>query len=235
MDLDNDQKINKMTERDIETSDSDSVGSFKSIETLHEDLNRDKTAAPMGLYGNGSEISWTKKLDENLENTESAPLSGQSMESPAGELRQDRITLPIKDLSYHLDDQDLPLQDPVQLYILPAKRVTETYYNSYLKTVHSSFMIIREPVFTSQLTKLYDQGLKPHRTWLSVLNLILALGCRYCHTWTNVDNSKSQEFFNRARKLTMNGDLLFNHTDLQQVQVEALTALYLIEIGHIDR
>lgn len=206
------------------------------MDVAQEDLNRDSDAAAMGFFGKGSDVAWMQRLDERISSAD--PASETTMDFlPAGRehYRPSGPSTPVKELNYHLDDQELPLQEPAQLYTLPPRHLATFYYNAYLKTLHSSFMIIREPVFTAQLEQLYEQRSKPPRTWLAVLNLVLALGCRYTHTWTGNNILQEQELFNRARKLSLSGDVLFEHADLQQVQVEALTAVYLIDSGHINR
>jgi hypothetical protein len=42
-------------------------------------------------------------------------------------------------------------------------------------------------------------------------------------------------YLTRARILSMNGDVLFSHPDLQQVQVEGLISFYLLSSDQINR
>ncbi|KAJ6171335.1 fungal-specific transcription factor domain-containing protein, partial [Penicillium chermesinum] len=220
MEIDNDwmeDQNDRVDDPDDENSDVSSVGSFDGIDTAQEDLQRDSDAAATGFYGKGSDVSWMQQVEERLRTSDFT--IGKNPD----------------ELSYHLDDQELPLYDPAQLYTLPPRNVAERYYKTYLRTIHSSFMVIREPVFTSQFVHVYQQTVNPPGAWLAVLNLVLALGCRYSHAWTAVEISLDHVFFNRARKLSMSGNVLFKHADLQQIQVEALTAIYLIDSGHLNR
>ncbi|KAJ5217052.1 fungal-specific transcription factor domain-containing protein [Penicillium chermesinum] len=237
MEIDNDwmeDQNDRVDDPDDENSDVSSVGSFDGIDTAQEDLQRDSDAAATGFYGKGSDVSWMQQVEERLR-TSDFTIGKTPMFGPFAGEGQSAVMTPIKELSYHLDDQELPLYDPAQLYTLPPRNVAERYYKTYLRTIHSSFMVIREPVFTSQFVHVYQQTVNPPGAWLAVLNLVLALGCRYSHAWTAVENSLDHVFFNRARKLSMSGNVLFKHADLQQIQVEALTAIYLIDSGHLNR
>lgn len=69
---------------------------------------------------------------------------------------------------------------------------------------------------------------------MAVLNLVFAIALRH-------DSLKRQEpgddmlYFSRAWSLRMREPAVLNHPNLQQVQVEALTSLYMLSVGHVNR
>ncbi|KAF7125935.1 hypothetical protein CNMCM5793_002294 [Aspergillus hiratsukae] len=143
-------------------------------------------------------------------------------------------------MSYHLDDLNIPLMDDVDPYDLPPKELADRFFAAYLDSVHPAFEIIRETIFVTQYRQFFKQPFKPPRRWLAILNMIFALGCRYCLLLNDgvVANDEDWDhlvYFNRARKLCLGETALFEHTDLQQIQVEILVALYLVVLGQINR
>jgi hypothetical protein len=93
-------------------------------------------------------------------------------------------------------------------------------------------------VFLAQLRTFYSSpDTRPGKQWLAVLNLIFALAARHLeHTRPTFLGDKSYvQFFSRAWRLSMDKDSLRNHPNLQQVQVEGLSAFYLLASGHINR
>jgi hypothetical protein len=70
--------------------------------------------------------------------------------------------------------------------------------------------------------------LKPGHKWLAILNLILAIGYRRLQLlqdtlWTYWND---ELFFSRAQILIKSRVTAYQRADLQQVQLEALMALY---------
>jgi hypothetical protein len=68
--------------------------------------------------------------------------------------------------------------------------------------------------------------------------MIFAIASKHAHLtqapWRG-DERDHLVYLTRARILSMNGDTLFNHPDLQQVQVEGLIAFYLLASDQINR
>jgi hypothetical protein len=81
-------------------------------------------------------------------------------------------------------------------------------------------------------------GEVPGRKWLAIVNLIFAISARYSHVvraeWRG-DDRDHLIYFSRARLLSLDGETLFQHADLQQIQVTALMALYLLCTNQINR
>ena len=74
---------------------------------------------------------------------------------------------------------------------------------------------------------------KPPIKWLGILNLVFAIGCRFCRLNGSIEDD-DLVYLTRARKLSLNDTVLFDHPDLQQIQVEGLVAFYLLTMGQIN-
>ncbi|KAL4783443.1 fungal-specific transcription factor domain-containing protein [Aspergillus varians] len=215
---------------DPDTSDAESTsshGSLEDIDLVKEDLNRSDKAVAIGFFGKNSEVAWMQKLEDLWHQSES---DGDKSNKSAS----------IMSMSYHLDDLAIPFPESVDPFAVPEKELADQYFNAYMESVHPAFTVIRKNTFTTQ----YEQFSKkrnfspPPRKWLAVLNMIFALGCRYCKLTGQVAvgevDTDDTEFLNRARKLCLSGNVLFEHDDLQQIQVMLLVAFYLVALGQVN-
>lgn len=147
--------------------------------------------------------------------------------------------VPIHEGTYHCDDLTLLPLAQVDAYELPPKQAADMLFESYLETVHPTFPFIGKMTFTSQYQTLYENNnVGPGDNWLAILNLIFAIGAKYSHLiqaeWRG-DERDHLIYFTRARVLAIDGDSLFSHPDLQQVQVAALASFYLLATNQINR
>lgn len=225
--------------QDADDSDS-SIGSLEDIDNVNEDLDRDENTRAAGFYGKNSEVSWMQRLEDNVERESSmslSPITPTYSNSAAASNRKPSRNIPISMMNYHLDDLDIPPLDGSDPYIVPPRAVADEYLNTYFTFVHPSFPAIRRPTYVSQYRLFYDRPSHPPRKWLGILNMVFAIGCHYSKL-TNPDNNSSEDdsvYFARARKLIFDENVLFEHADLQQIQVEFLVALYLLCLGQINR
>lgn len=141
-------------------------------------------------------------------------------------------------VNYHLDDLDISVPGPVQLYSMPSRQLADRLFDDYLTTVHPFFPIINRPLFRAQFRTFFETAARPGDKWLAILNMIFAISAKHAHLidapWRGDDNDHLV-YLTRARILSMNGDVLFSHPDLQQVQVEGLIAFYLLSSDQINR
>ncbi|KAI9035128.1 Zn(II)2Cys6 transcription factor, partial [Aspergillus affinis] len=220
------------TERNEEDTPSSpsSVGSLEANDCVEEDLNRSPGARATGYMGKNSEITWLRKVQG-----EAQEYSRQSTGLPEDEDETEN-TLPA--VNYHLDQLEISVPGPVQVYQMPHQPIADHLFADYLETVHPFFPIINRPLFQSQYEKFFGDSVRPGDKWLAILNLIFAIAAKHAHltqaSWRG-DKDDHLVYLTRARILSMNGDVLFSHPDLQQVQVEALTAFYLLACDHINR
>ncbi|KAJ5294881.1 hypothetical protein N7508_009702 [Penicillium antarcticum] len=213
-----------------------SIGSLEAIDRVDEDLNRTNRTRATGFIGKTSEISWMKRLQKEINRCSrnkkdiSGPAQGKKEET------KDRVSL--HTMNYRLDDLDICVPEPIQLYTLPSKPLADQLIDDYLETVHPFFPIISKSVFRLQYETLFDNSTRPSDKWLAILNIIFAISARHAHLirapWRG-DENDHLVYLTRGRRLSMNGEILFSHPDLQQVQVEGLIAFYLAASDQINR
>jgi hypothetical protein len=180
--------------------------------------------------GKNSEVNWLQRLGREADNR-ARNLPG------VAEPRPDR-ELSIHSVNYYLDDVDITPAGPVHLYWMPPRNIADKLFEDYLDTVHPVFPIISRSLFSAQYRNFFDNSARPGDKWLAILNLIFAISSSHAHlmqaSWRG-DGRDHFVYLARARALSMNSDTLFTHPDLQQVQVEALTAFYLLATNQINR
>ena len=183
--------------------------------------------------GKNSEVTWVQRLG-----LQTARLPSSSPESHQYSPAADDIA--ISSASYHLDNLDylgLVASDPS---VLPPKELADKLLHFYFKSADSSFPIIRKTLFTVQYQSLFSESPpKPGEKWLTILNLIFAIGALYCeHAQPDSRGSAVGDhrlFFSRARSLSAGDNILYENPDLQQVQIEALISFYFLGSSQINR
>lgn len=224
----------------MSSSSSYSAGSIEGIDTISEDLNRNEESRATGFMGKNSVHAWLRNLEPDSghrispdRNTEAAgrtqfgkPISPQGLDNNMS-------------VSYFLDDWKLPPSSSVDAYQFPPKNLVDWILHSYFKSVHPFFPIIRLDLFVEQYKSIWggNGAPRPGQKWLAILNMILAIGCRRLQfLQEKMPPGISHEiFFSRARSLSVNENMIVEHADLQQVQVEALVTLYLLVSMQINR
>lgn len=143
---------------------------------------------------------------------------------------------------YHLDDLGMPETDrDISPFTIPPKEVADVLVHDYFRTVHCTFPILSRTIFLSQFEHLYEHKLEPLQAgakWLGIFNLVLAIGRSHCNlTGEAAAGYENQaDYFMRARILgALDGGILFQVPDLQQVQMLGLAAKYLMANHRINR
>ena len=227
-------------------SRSSSVAPFEVADHTEEDFNRDEAARATGFIGKSSEINWLQKLSGEVNqecdgNPFNDPHMGDNTGLPSPSLTprtEGKGDQWVASSNYYIDDLDMPAAEQIDIYEVPPRDIATKLFNSYLTSVHPSFPIIGISTFASQFHVFFNQpSLKPGNKWLAILNLIFAVATKQAHLadtgWKGNEDDHSL-YFNRARALSLEGQL-FQHADLQQLQVEGLASLYLLASGHINR
>ncbi|KAJ5895608.1 hypothetical protein N7495_007299 [Penicillium taxi] len=246
------QKTNNPSPHD-EANDSDSgesVGSLEDVDVVEEDLNRDESNRAAGYFGKSSEVTWMQRLDDDIAKSNNQQHSEQPLVSkhtqwgvrfdvPSGHKSQHQRGVSMAMMNYHLDDLNIPLIDNIDPLIIPPRNIADEYFNAYMKFVHPIYQAIRCSAFTAQYENfLNGTPRQPHQKWLAILNIIFAIGCHHCRL-TNPDHQEKYDddrvFLTRARILSLQESVLFEHTDLQQIQLEFLVAVYLLCLGQVNR
>lgn len=142
------------------------------------------------------------------------------------------------ELNYHLDDFDIGVSEPVQMYWVPPRSLADRLLDTYLRVAHPYIPILNRPLFCSQYERFFDRPNLPGDKWMAILNIVFAIATTYAHSaelnWRG-DPNDHLIYLTRARMLSMSGDEVFRHPDLQQVQVEGLMAFYLLSTDQIHR
>lgn len=178
--------------------------------------------------GGPSEMSWINELYQVLE--KDTPF----LDSEASNKSQS-----LTSVCYFLDDEELVLDSTIDPYGRPPRYIADQLLECYFFTVHPSFPIIAKIPFMQQYEMFYTRpDLQPTKRWLTILNLVFALASKFAQLvskpWATAADSP-MTCFTRARKLNFTESQLLEHPNLQQVQVEGLTAFFLMAIGHINR
>lgn len=215
-----------------DASSPSSIGSLEAIERVEEDLNRTEDTRTTGYMGKNSEVTWMQRLRREAEQR-SKRESGTYEPDPD---KEDDYAL--HSMNYHLDDMGISVPGPVQVYRMPPRPLADKFFEDYLTTVHPFFPIINRPLFTSQYQTFFEKSARPGDKWLAILNMIFAISAKHAHLkqapWRGEERDHLV-YLTRARILSLNGDVLFSHPDLQQVQVEGLISFYLLASDQINR
>ncbi|KAJ5300463.1 sugar transporter [Penicillium atrosanguineum] len=236
-------KDDKSSKNNVDDSDSDSsIGSLEDVDLVDEDINRNENTRAAGYFGKNSEIAWMQRLEDGIENDsrqQSIATSRSESTSETTSRPQENVVrdTPIAVMNYHLDDLDIPIAKDVDPFLVPPREVADEYLNAYMAFVHPIFSAVRKPAFISQYRQFFDRSAKPPRKWLGILNMIFAIGCRYSKLtgFTNAPHGNDLIFLSRAWKLGIQSNVLLEHTDLQQIQLEFLVAVYLLCLGQVNR
>jgi hypothetical protein len=240
-------KTGKMTRINEEDSDdsSTSMGSLDAIDQVDEDLNRNEGTRAAGFFGKNSEVNWIRKLESGVRMKSPErpgapnPFHLESESDPSWLRKQQSLErqIPTSMMDYHLDGLDIPLIEPCDILAVPSRALADRYFDAYLVNVHPTFSAIRKMTFISQYHQFFKNASTPPRKWLAVLNMILAIGCRYCRliAGPQADDEDDLLYLTRARHLGLHSNVLFEHTDLQQIQLELLVAVYLLCLGQVNR
>ncbi|KAJ5558029.1 hypothetical protein N7461_002001 [Penicillium sp. DV-2018c] len=221
------------------------MGSLGAIDQVDEDLNRNEGTRAAGFYGKNSEVNWIRKLESGvrMQSPERPgapnPFHLESESDPAWLEKQQSLErqIPTSMMDYHLDGLAIPLIEPCDILAVPPRELADRYFDAYLVNVHPTFSAIRKMTFISQYRQFFNNPSTPPRKWLAVLNMIFAIGCRYCRLidGPQPDDEDDLLYLTRARHLGLHSNVLFEQTDLQQIQLELLVAIYLLCLGQVNR
>ena len=231
-------------ESGAESDASAGAGSTGALDRTDEDFTRSK-ARDTGFMGKNSEITWLQRLRQENEHEGSVNGSGSNVGTQNAtnndfepQVEKDP-SYSIHETSYHLDDLDVTTFEQVDPYEVPTAETARNLFNAYMTRVHPTFPIVARANLTIQFQKfLSGQAKKPPEKWLAILNLIYAIGAKYSHLiqadWKG-DERDHFIYFTRARLLSVNSETLFQHPDLQMIQIMGLVTVYFLSISQINR
>jgi hypothetical protein len=204
------------------------------------------------LLGIVSEIPWIRRLGQSIkiegngESTKSDSLllkSQPEAKSTTGfanlhmEL-ENNICLGMMNYPDHIGDfTTVPVGNQSNLFLIPLREHADEYFNAYMTLVHPSFSFVHQKLFTSQYISMFQRHVMPPQKWLAVLNMVFAIGCKYCRLLNTSGNPAYHDdriFLSRAQQLGLGENSLFSRPELQQAQLESMVAFYLLCSGQIN-
>lgn len=218
--------------RPSNASSSSSLGSLDEIDTVYEDLNRSEISRATGYLGKNSKVTWMQRLDLETANQEDG--EGPSNMATNSVINDESIS----SLNYHLDHQSLSEPAVTDAYAVPSKALADRLLQYYLNKIQISVPIIRKDLFLDQYDRFYSgKSINPGRKWLVIFNLVMAISSAFCRLSSQDMRQVPDEttFFTRGKLLNSSESIVFDHDDLQEVQVEALIAFFPLIISQVNR
>ncbi|KAI4177125.1 MAG: hypothetical protein LQ343_000607 [Gyalolechia ehrenbergii] len=224
------------------------AGSTDSVDCINEDFNRSDDARSTGFQGKTSEITWMGKLmqrtyaqgyDDNEKNI--PPMNfgfglDHMYEHEAKDAAKNRL---LSNSNFYCDDVPFLILDNVQAYQLPPRATADSLLTCYLESVHPVFPILGRTTFLKQYQAFYNNlNLNTGPKWLSVLNLIFALGARYSGLVRAEWKGSADEhdvYFSRAWLLGLDADSIWTQAELQRIQIAGLASFYFMATHQINR
>ena len=178
--------------------------------------------------GRPSEVAWLSRLHCEMD-------QHMKPEYPLGRSEQ----TPLLSTNYFLDDLQNPMAYPNEFLEWPSEEAASQLVDSYFHIVHASFPFVGKLYFLKQFRIFYANPRKqPGWAWMAVFNLVLAIATRHSsliRKEPEAGTGTHMSYFTRAWQLCMRNYAMFDHPNLQQVQVESLMSLYMLSIGHVNR
>ncbi|KAK5954040.1 hypothetical protein OHC33_004611 [Knufia fluminis] len=239
-----------------ESEVSGGEGSTGALDRTEEDFTREG-AKTTGYMGKNSDITWLQRLRQENKYGEGTSaqdanqerlyeLAGRSFRSHMSQNTTD-VALPeadsgftIQDSSYHLNDLNIFAYEAVAPYEMPTNDHARMLFNTYMQRVHPAFPIVGRMNLHNQFFKFMSKNgaQQAPRKWLAIINLIFAIAAKYSHfiqaDWAG-DERDHVIYFTRARMLAVTDETIFNHPDLQMIQILGLMSYYLLVIDQINR
>lgn len=239
-----------------ESEASAGAGSTGALDRTEEDFTREG-AKMTGFMGKNSEITWMQRLKQ--ENKYGSPpketaksrtdqlsrpsnpslRAGRDSKDYSLSLQEADDGFTIHESSYHLNDLAISTFEAVDPYEMPTSETAHLLFTTYIQRVHPSFPLVSRLNLQNQFQKFLSKpSTRPPAKWLAIINLIFAISAKYSHLiqaeW-QADERDHLIYFSRARLLSIDTETLFNHPDLQMIQIFSLMAVYLMVTNQINR
>ena len=139
------------------------TGSNEGVDYLDEDLTKTRESRATGYIGHNSEVRWLRSVQRQTEHTGAEPHAppygppGSSQKatnarSDALHMRRDNARQSsrqgsikrITESSFYLDGSTIDVDIVVDPYDVPDPEAAEQLFDCYIRTVHSSFPLVRE-------------------------------------------------------------------------------------------
>jgi len=226
---------------------------------VDEDLGKDEKTRATGFAGRSSDIQWLCRMQEEIRTAPQDDAraerpygpSGNSTEAATERLKASRQRRKSRDTSagdhlhesnYHLDDEDIPVSQNVDISILPDHAGGARLYEMFLESCHDHFPITGRKYFGDQLVKCLQANSNPASRqslspmWRVIINIVFAIGAKYASlTGQSQNHNEHITYYTRARWVGVKGDFFIEHPDYQKIQVAVLLGFYFMTLGHVSR
>lgn len=230
------------------------VASTGSVDHIVEEIDTENAPYRTGYIGKTSEISWIQRVARQLATEAQNNSPGEGIATPQTSSYSHYSTkfssmynsivddeYQFETPAYHLDDINLSTAGThIDPFLLPDKVVADELVNVFFSTIHPTFPLLQQKSFMEQYETFFSMWFPPNNSkrWLAMLNLIFAIGSVYGKLvnapWKGGDN-EHLKFFGRARVLNLDEGGMLEVADVQQVQVVALTSIYLLVSNQTNR
>ncbi|KAJ5779361.1 hypothetical protein N7457_007081 [Penicillium paradoxum] len=194
-----------------------------------EDFNGDSSLQVIGFVGEHSATVWLYRL-KLLINQTAPSTDGQSEQSAHPSLSS---------CGLFMDELVIPSTNDPDVFACPPQPIADELVDRYFQVAHASFPIIGKEIFLSQCRSFYsNMTTHPGNKWMALLNMVFAIAARHSELASDgpqPDRNNHAIYFSRAWRLIMSENVLLDHPNLQQTQVEALVSLYMLSIGQANR
>ena len=206
---------------------------MKKVEKATESVSSVQTTQDLSKDGTEDGLDAT----ENDPNGKNEPSASQTVRGTSYLTAEMDLETP----TYHMNDLDLSVVgDQIDPFALPQKKIADVLVRNYFDTVQPTFPILFKELFMVQYESFYKFPFTPEssKRWLAILNALFAIGAVYSHMINlgNVEDEQDHlQFFTRARVLSLDGGVVYEVADLQQVQVAGLMGMYLMATSQTNR
>ncbi|CAI7645608.1 unnamed protein product [Penicillium glandicola] len=205
-----------------------STRTLSYVDHTLEDFNGDISLQAIGFVGEHSATAWLYRL---------RCLIRQSS-NPDGQLEKSARPS-ISSCGFFMDDTGIPPIKDLDVFAYPPQAVADELVDRYFQVAHASFPVVGKEIFLSQCRSFYSNSTTyPGNKWMALLNMVFAVAARHSELsgdQSQLDHNIHTVYFARAWRLSMIESTLLDNPNLQQTQVEGLTSLYLLSIGHANR
>lgn len=228
-----------------ESEVSGRVGSTGALDKTDEDFTREGAKAT-GFMGKNSDVTWMQRLrhenkhgDSSAVNTLGQPFYTTSQGDTDLPVSESELGAAVQDSSYHLNDLAISTFEAVDPFEMPTQEHARSLFSTYMARVHPSFPVVGRINLQNQFNKFLARPMnRPPQKWLAIINMIFAIAAKLSHLiqaeW-QADDRDHIIYFTRARLLSIDTDTLFNHADLQSIQIYGLMAFYLMVVEQTNR
>ncbi|RMD41544.1 hypothetical protein DV735_g3577, partial [Chaetothyriales sp. CBS 134920] len=229
-----------------ESEASAGAGSTGALDRTREDFTREE-AKGTGFMGKNSELTWLQRLDqETQKGNDSVSEERQpgrmrpSLPGSASAATLDTRDRPsVTEVSYHLDDLSIFPYEPVDPYEFPSPDMAQHLFHAYMTRAHPTFPIVGKLTLAAQFQRVFSgKSPRPPDKWLAIINTIFAIGAQYAQLvqadWRGSEHDHLT-YFTRARLLGVTAESVFEHADLQSIQIMGLMSFYFLTVSQINR